>query len=116
MDHSITVKKNIRSPVLNPLQNLSLLFNHFNSLSDETNLPDDDIDKTKNCKYYDVEQVQTLKIPKNSIKMFHINVCSLNKNFEDLEYLLKSTNINYDIIAMSETRTMKNFELFKTST
>ena len=116
MDHSITVKKNTGSPVLNPLQNLNLLFNHFNSLSDETNLPDDDIDKTKNCKYYDVEQVQTLKIPKNSIKIFHINVCSLNKNFEDLEYLLKSTNINYDIIAMSQTRTMENFELFKTST
>ena len=43
-------------------------------------------------------------------------MCALYKNFEDLEYLLKSTNINYDIIAMSQTRTMKNFELFKTST
>ena len=52
--------------VLNPIQNLSFLFNQFNSLSDETNLHNDDVDKINNCKYYDVEQVQILKIPKNS--------------------------------------------------
>ena len=51
--------------VLNPIQNLSFLFNQFNSLSDETNLHNDDVDKINNCKYYDVEQVQILKIPKN---------------------------------------------------
>ena len=45
--------------------------------------------KIINCKYYGVEQIQTLKVPKNSLKMFHINPCSLNKNFDDLEYLLK---------------------------
>ena len=43
--------------------------------------------------------------------MFHSNACSLNKNFADLEYLLKSTNINYNIIPVSETRTMKNLEI-----
>ena len=43
--------------------------------------------------------------------MFPINVCSLNKNFDNLEYFLKSTNINYDIIAISETRAMKNLEI-----
>ena len=37
--------------------------------------------------------------------MFHINVCSLGKNFDDLEYLLKTTNMNFDIIAISETIT-----------
>ena len=61
MDHSITVEKNIGPLVLNPIQNLSFLFNQFNSLSDETNLHNDDVDKINNCKYYDVEQ-----IPKNS--------------------------------------------------
>ena len=62
MDYSITVEKNIGSLVLHPPQNRSLLFNQFSSLSDETNLHDDDVDKINNCKYYDVEQVQTLKI------------------------------------------------------
>ena len=40
--------------------------------------------------------------------MFHINACSLNKNFDDLEYLLKTANMNFDIIAISETRITKN--------
>ena len=47
---------------------------------------DDDVDEINNCEFYDVEQVQILKIPKNSLKMFRINACSLNKNFEDFEY------------------------------
>ena len=68
----ITVLLLKRTTILNPSQNLSLLFNQFNSLSDETNFHDDDVDKINNCKYYDAEQVQTLKIPKNSFKMFHI--------------------------------------------
>ena len=40
--------------------------------------------------------------------MFHINTCSLSKNFDDLEYLLQTTNMNFDIIAISETRITKN--------
>ena len=40
--------------------------------------------------------------------MFHNNTCSLRKNFDDLEYLLKTTNMNFDIIAISETRMIKN--------
>ena len=55
--------------------------------------------------------MQTLKIPKTSLKMFHINACSLNKNFDNLEYLLKSADINHNIIAISETRTMKNLKI-----
>ena len=105
----LLLKRNIGSLVLNPPQNLSLLFNQFNSLSEETNLHDDNVDKINNCKYYDAEQVQILKIPKN----FHINVCSLNKIFEDLEYLFKSTNINYDIAVISETKTMKILAITK---
>ena len=39
--------------------------------------------------------------------MFHINTCSLSKNFDDLEYLLKTINMNLDIIAISEARITK---------
>ena len=53
MGHSIAVEKYIGSLVLNPLQNWSLFFNQFNSLSVQTNLHHDDIDKINNCKYYD---------------------------------------------------------------
>ena len=40
--------------------------------------------------------------------MFHINTCSLSKNFDGLEYLIKTTNMNFDITAISETRITKN--------
>ena len=40
--------------------------------------------------------------------MFRINTCSLSKNFDGLEYLIKTTNMNFDIIAISETRITKN--------
>ena len=59
MNHSI-VEKNTGSLILNPPENLSKLFSRFNSLSDETNLHDDDdeedVDKINNCKY-DIVQV-----------------------------------------------------------
>ena len=41
------------------------------------------------------------------MSLFHINSCSLSKNIEDLEYLLNSTSINFDVIAISETRRVK---------
>ena len=41
--------------------------------------------------------------------MFHINTaCFLSKNIDDLEYLLKTTKMNFDIIGISETRIRKN--------
>ena len=41
------------------------------------------------------------------MSLFHINSRSLSKNIEDLEYLLNSTSINFDVIAISETRIVK---------
>ena len=40
--------------------------------------------------------------------MFHINACSLNENFDDLEYLLKCTNKNRYVVAITETRITRN--------
>ena len=46
-----------------------------------------------------------------SLSFFHINASSLNKNFDDLLYLLKCTNKSFDIIAVSETRISKKTSL-----
>ena len=56
-----------------------------------------------------------MKIPnkKSCLSLFHIKACSLSKNFEDLEYLLKTTNTNFDIIAISETTILKNTKIVK---
>ena len=45
---------------------------------------------------------------KSSLSLFHLNTCSLSKNFEDLEYLLYSANLNFDVIAIRETRITKH--------
>ena len=61
-------------------------------------------------KYYDIDELQKLKIrnKENSLSLFSINSCSLNKTFEELQNLLQSTNINFDVIAITETRKTKN--------
>ena len=46
-----------------------------------------------------------------SLSLFHINSCSLNNNFEDIEYLFKTTNKKFDVIAISESRIIKDSNL-----
>ena len=45
------------------------------------------------------------------ISLFHINSCSLNTNTDDPQHLLNCTSKNFDIIAVSETRTSKHVSL-----
>ena len=47
----------------------------------------------------------------NPYSLFHINTCSLNKNFDNLQHLLSCTQKNFGIIAISETRVKKNISL-----
>ena len=35
-----------------------------------------------------------------SLALFHINACSLNKNFNELEHLLSCANKNFGVIAV----------------
>ena len=46
-----------------------------------------------------------------SLSLFHLNACSLNKNFDDLEYPIKTTNQTFDVIAISESRTKSNMDI-----
>ena len=39
-----------------------------------------------------------------SLSLFHINACSLNKDFDDFQHLLSCTKAKFDIISISETR------------
>ena len=64
--------------VLKPPPNLKLLFNQFNNSSEIHGFKDPE--NVVSCKYYNLEEVQTMKIPnkKNSLSLFHINACSLS--------------------------------------
>ena len=69
--------------------------------------------KITSCKYYDIDEMHNIELPhKNkSLSLFHINTCSLNKNFDDLQYLLSCTKKFFDIIVVSETRITRNVSL-----
>ena len=96
---------------LNPPPSIKLLFTQFNELTAESNKknPENFI----NCRNLDIDEIQKMKIDPNSVSLFHINCSSLNKNFEDLEYLLKTTNKAFDVIAISESRILKDTNLSK---
>ena len=57
--------------------------------------------------------MHNIEIPHNNklLSLFHINACSLNKNFDDLQHLLHCTKKNFHIIAISETRITKQVSL-----
>ena len=96
---------------LTPPPSIKLLFTQFNELTAESNKknPENFI----NCRNLDIDEIQKMKIDPNSVSLFHINCSFLNKNFEDLEYLLKTTNKAFDVIAISESRILKDTNLSK---
>ena len=66
-----------------PSSNLELLVHHFNNATPENS---NDPEKISSSKYYDMEEMHNIEIPHKNIppSLFHINACSLNKNFDDL--------------------------------
>ena len=91
---------------MKPHENLTNFFNEFNNLSSDQNNDENII----NCKYCGIIEIQTLS--KLNIKCtmspFHINSCSFSKNIKDLEHLLNSASINFDVISIGETRIVKD--------
>ena len=94
----------------NPPPNLKLLFNQFNDWTADSNKkPENFI----NCKNLDTDEIQKMEIEPNLVSLLHINFCYLNKNFEDLECLLKTANKSFDVIPISKLIIMKNSSLSK---
>ena len=82
--------------LLKPSEHLKHLVNQFSNMS----LPPDDInsgdpENTVSSKYYNIEQLQNLKIKSKSLSLIQINTCSLSKNFDELQHLLTCTNKNF---------------------
>ena len=69
------------SLLLKPPSVLALLFNQF-----DNGIPENrsDLENVIQSKYYDIDELQNIKIPnkENSLSLFHINSRSLNKIFE----------------------------------
>ena len=78
------------------------LVNQFNNMSSQPDdIDSDDAENTVSSKFYDIDELQNLKITynSNSLSLFYINACSLSKNFDDLQHLLSCTNKIFDITA-----------------
>ena len=95
---------------LKPSSDLECLVNQFNNATPENS---NDPEKVSSSKYYDIEKMHNTEIPhKNKLlSLFHMNASSLNKNFDDLQNLLNCTKENVHIIAISETRIIKQISL-----
>ena len=68
------------------------MVHQFNNVTPENG---NDPKKIASSKYYDSDEMDNIEIPhKNKpLSLFHINVCSLSKNFDNLQYLLNSTKL-----------------------
>ena len=86
---------------------LVFLFNQFNNAIPENC---SDLENVIQKKYYDIDELQRLKVlyKEKPLSLFHINSCSVNKNFEELQNLLQSTNVTFELITITETRIPKN--------
>ena len=80
--------------------------NQLNNFTDdekenELNLP--------NRKYRDTYYSKNLTkdFKRKALSFFHMNVCSLTKNFDDFNRLLNELNVSFDILAVTETRIKK---------
>ena len=83
-------------------------FNQFNNAIPENNSAPENVIQSN---YYDTDELQQMKIPNKEkyLSFFDINSCLLN--FEELQNLLQSTNIQFDVIAITETRITKNISV-----
>ena len=62
-----------------------------------------------NCKYYDLSDFKFQK-DQNKLSLFHTNIGSLEKHKEELETTLNMLDYKFDIIALTETKIIKNFK------
>ena len=78
---------------LKPSKNLELLVIQFNNATPENS---NDPEKVCSTKYYGIKEMYNIKVPyKNkSLSLFHVNACSFNKSFDDLQHLLNCTKNN----------------------
>ena len=84
-----------------------------NLMNQLDNFPDDEKENElnlPNCKYKDTDYFKNLNkdFKKKALSFFHINVCSLTKNFDDYNILLSDLNVSFDILAITETRIKKD--------
>ena len=93
----------VLKPQQPPTHNLALLFNQFNNA-----LPQNcsDRENVSQSKYYGIDELHQLKVSNKEkfLFLFHINLCSRNKKFENFQNMLQPINSNFNVIFITESR------------
>ena len=94
--------KNLNKPT-DALVNLMNQLNNFTDDEKENEL------NLSNCKYRDPDYFENLTkdFKRKALSFFHMNVCSLAKNFEHFNILLSELNVSFDILGITESRIKK---------
>ena len=100
-------KSNISQSLNKPSPSLVKLINQLNNFTEETKDYDENL---PNCQHRDLGHFQNFseKFKTKSLSLLHLNIWSLSKNFDDFCILLQEINMNFDIIALTESRIKKN--------
>ena len=94
------------TPFAEPPVNLSSSFRPINFDFTSKNLFREDEMKVDNvdCNYYDTLKFNSQSFSHNSLSFFHLNISSLSRHIDDLEIFLNSLNMQFKILAITETR------------
>ena len=90
-----------------PTGALISLMNQLNNFTDDKK--ENEL-KLPNCKYIEIHYFQKLSknFKRKALSFFHTNVYSLTKNFDDFNILLNDLNVNFDILAITESHIKKD--------
>ena len=70
--------------------------NHFNEIYP-------DLNNVNKSQYYEQKAFNNLKITDNDFKLFHHNIRSLNRNFDQLTALLSTLKTKFDVLCFTES-------------
>ena len=86
------------------------LIDLMNQLNNFTNDEKQNELKLPNCKHREIDYFQKLSknFKRKVLPFFHMNVCSLTKNFDGFSILLNDLNVNFYILAITESHIKKD--------
>ena len=76
------------------------LFSELNRNNDSSNF--DNVNM--NCKYYEIEEFNSIQHRKKCLSAFHLNIASIYSHFDELCTLIDQLQHDFSIIAITETR------------
>ena len=81
----------------------------MNQLNNLTDVKNENELNLQNCKYRDTGYFKNLTkdFKRRVLSFFHMNVCSLAKNFDDFNILFSELNASFDILAVTESQIKK---------